>query len=384
MKKRQQDSAEETKVVDPTCNMLNSLLNGYEEDHFNFVKSKEYKVSTGSLILDSVISMGTGIHRLTGFSGSGKTSEALQILKNTLDSIENSKGIYVKAEGRLSREIQARAGVKFVFSADEWVVGTCFVLESNIFEAVADILESLSRQCAAQDQVLCMIIDSMDALILKNDSDKKVGETYKTAGPQALMKKFLARMALPVNKYGHICLILSQVSSTIKIDPYTKELPRATSSSGGFGLTHFSDYILEFEYNYDGNRILKDPSAKYDAEKNRAIGHWVRLTVRKSDKETQGTRVEYPVRYGQSGGNSIWTEFEIADIMLKYEFAHKSGAWLTIDDSIIELAKQSGVEIKGKFQGEDALRKELTDNAGMKKLLLDKIRGILCSQNSEF
>lgn len=106
MRKKQQDSAEEPKVTDSTCNMLNSLLNGYEEDHFNFVKSKEYKVSTGSLILDSVISMGTGIHRLTGFSGSGKTSEALQILKNTLDSIENSKGIYVKAEGRLSREIQ--------------------------------------------------------------------------------------------------------------------------------------------------------------------------------------------------------------------------------------------------------------------------------------
>lgn len=374
MAKIKKDTEEKKKFEGATSNMLNSLLEGYKDDHFNYIESKEYKVSTGSLLLDSAISMGTGVHRMTGYSGSGKTSEALQILKNSLSTIKDCKGVYIKAEGRLSKSVKDRSGVKFVYSSEEWKTGTCFVFECNIFEAVADTLECLSKAAAGQNEVLCMIIDSMDALVLRNDAEKNVSENYKTAGPQALMKKFLARFALPLNKYGHICLILSQVSSAIKIDPYSKEMVRSTSSSGGFGLTHFADYILEFDYSYNSHKILENPGQKFDSEKNKAIGHWVHLTVCKSDKENSNTKVKYPVRYGQTDGNSIWVEYELVDVMIMYELAIKKGAWISFEESFRKEVAQAGFELPETVQGMDAARELLEKNKPLTKFLFDKFR----------
>ncbi len=67
------NSGEETK------NLLSSLLSGYKEDHYNFVEDNPIKVSTGSLILDQQVSLTEGVHRFCGFTGAGKSSEALLV-----------------------------------------------------------------------------------------------------------------------------------------------------------------------------------------------------------------------------------------------------------------------------------------------------------------
>ena len=73
------NSGEETK------NLLSSLLAGYKEDHYNFVKDNPVRVSTGSLILDQQVSLSEGVHRFCGYTGAGKSSESLLVMKNFLE-----------------------------------------------------------------------------------------------------------------------------------------------------------------------------------------------------------------------------------------------------------------------------------------------------------
>ena len=124
---------------------LKSFLKKNKDSHYNFEEAIDYKISSGSLLLDYFLGggLGTGLHRFCGINEGGKTSCALQFMKNFLESSTKRKGFYIKAEGRLSKEMIERSGVKFVFNEDEWIEGTCFVFESNIHETVFDAMREL-------------------------------------------------------------------------------------------------------------------------------------------------------------------------------------------------------------------------------------------------
>jgi RecA/RadA recombinase len=370
-KNKEQDNGEATKGT------LDALLNKYKDDHFNFIENHPVKVSTGSLNLDQEIVLTEGIHRFVGYSGAGKSSEALLIMKNFLDiKNEKRKAILVKAEGRLSDNIKARSGVKFCFDAKQWNYGTCFVLESNLMEFICETLETIVKQSYTEGERLLVVIDSVDGLRLKADEKKGFGEE-KVAGAPGLMKRFLSKMSLPLQKYGVVCICLSQVSSNIKIDPYSKEAPKMTSGGGGWALVHFANYILEFEARYNGDNILEDPKAKYDPEKNKIVGHWATVTIKKSDKENEFTKVKYPIKHGRLGGNSIWIEYEIIDILLGWSLLKKAGAWLNFSPTLIEEAKSSGITIEPQHQGIDNLRKYLEDNQNITEYLFNRFKEVL-------
>ena len=147
---------------------MKGLLDQYSSDHYNFKEDVYYKVSTGSLILDIRTNGGImpGLHRFCGVNEGGKTSEALEVIKNAVSSVENCKGLYVKAEGRLDPEMESRSGVKFVKDPEEWETGRCFVLESNVYETVFKIIKTLISD-NPEKIINSIVIDSMDTLIPK-------------------------------------------------------------------------------------------------------------------------------------------------------------------------------------------------------------------------
>ena len=65
-------------------NRLSSFLKENKDDHYNYEEEVYYKVSTGSLNLDIATSGGLcpGLHRFIGMNEGGKTSEALEVMKN--------------------------------------------------------------------------------------------------------------------------------------------------------------------------------------------------------------------------------------------------------------------------------------------------------------
>jgi RecA/RadA recombinase len=362
MRKKKKEAAEGYTAV----NQIQDYLKQNQSDHYNFEEERDYTVSSGSLKLD--IEMGGGIKpgviRASGVTEGGKTSCALSFAKN-FQKMENSMIVYVKSEGRLSDEMLERSGVD---TSEE----KFFVYKCNIFESVIDLLRQLVHS-NPDDTRYMFIIDSMDALVPRGDLEKSSDEAVKVAGGSLLTSDFLKRMALSFASKGHICYMISQVRSTIKINPYEKGDPQITNASGGNAALHYSDWILEFQPRFNKDLISTQPNGKGDI-----LGHWCKIIFRKTANEKTGVEVKYPIRYGRKNGKSIWAEYEVVEMLQMFDLAQAKGAWVTINDEIIEeVKKEINLEFKKQHQGVDNLRKYFEENKEIGKYLFKKFINVL-------
>jgi RecA/RadA recombinase len=317
--------------------------------------------------------LGTGLHRFVGINEGGKTSCALQFMKGFLENSTKRKGFYIKAEGRLSKEMIERSGVKFVFDADEWKEGTCFVFESNIYETVFDALRELVGKNDEKIQYF-FLLDSVDGLIRKGDLDKTFEESQKVAGGAVIAADLMKRMSIALQKRGHICIFISQVRADIKLDPYSKAPVRQTTATGGNALLHFANWIIEFEPRFKGDLILQDEKVNYDEYKNPYIGHIVKVTIKKSPNEKTNSVIKYPIRYGRKNGTSNWIEKEIFDFLLMWGFAEQKGAWINFDEDFINILKDAGfTDFPEKIQGTAKFETLINENENLKKFLFNYI-----------
>lgn len=353
--------------------LLKKFLKEKKDDHFNFEEAIDYKVSSGSLQLDLNLNggLGPGLHRFVGMNEGGKTSASLEVMKNMLNNVKGAKGFYIKAEGRLSNEMQARSGIKFVFDADEWVEGTCFVFESNIYEVVAEAMQTLVDQNEEKHKY-CFILDSVDGLISKQDIDKSFYDSNKVAGGAVIAANFMKRMSIKLAKRGHMAIFISQVRADIKLDPYSKAPVRQTSATGGNALLHFANYIMEFEPRYKADLILQNPTVKQpDPKTNPIIGHWAKVTIKKSPNEKTNNTIAYPIRYGQTNGKSIWIQKELVDMLFLWEFISKKGSWITISEELKELIVDVDPNISDRIQGEANLFSYIEQNEELCNFLIN-------------
>lgn len=356
--------------------ILAAQLNSHKEDHYNNDKEVDLeKISSGSLLLDMRLGGGFdagGLQRFVGFTEGGKTSESLEVAKNFLKNVKKSRALLVKAEGRLSKEMQERSGLKFVWSFDEWEEGTCFVLETNVYELIVGIMRDLVVNNPDKNRY-CFILDSMDGLILKSDMDKEITEAARVAGAPALTKKFLQRLAIAMNKFGHLCIMIGQVSAKIEIDPYAPKDTRQISATGGNAAMHFSNWILQFEPRNKGDMIVDDPKAPLDPIKNKIHGHWAKVIIKKSPNESSNMVIQYPIKYGRKDGTSIWVEREIVDLLFMWELLEKKGSWIKIVQGLRDEVKENTkVELPEQIQGIETCYKLLEDNPIITKYLYNK------------
>ena len=343
---------------------INAYLENNKGDHYNFEEERDYTVSSGSLLLDIEMGggIGPGIIRASGITEGGKTSCALAFAKN-FQKEENSMVVYVKSEGRLTEEMILRAGLSM--DSEKW-----FVYKSNVYESVINLLRELVHNNDSQRKYM-FIIDSMDSLVPKADLEKSPEEANKVAGGALLSSDFLRKMALSMTTKGHICYLISQVRSKVSINPYEKTDARVTNASGGNALLHYSDWILEFQERYKADVI-------FDKDGKTPIGHWCKVIFKKTPNEKTGIIVKYPIRYGRKEGKSIWVEAEVADMMLQWDMAKKSGAWVSISNDLIEeVKKETGEEMKSQHQGFDNLRKYFEENDKIGKYIFYKFRDVL-------
>jgi len=345
---------------------IQAYLEQNKGDHYNFEEERVYTVSSGSLLMD--IEMGGGIKpgviRASGVTEGGKTSCGLAFARN-FQKMDNSLVIYIKAEGRLSTDMVERMGIDT--SEEKW-----FVFKCNVYETVINFMRQMVKDNPSNTRYM-FIIDSMDALIPRGDLEKGSDEALKVGGGALLSSDFLRRMALGLATRGHICYMISQVRSTIKINPYEKTALQVTNASGGNAALHYSDWILEFQPRYVKDQITTQPQGKGDQ-----LGHWCKVVFRKTPNEKTGIAVRYPIRYGRKNGKSIWVEKEVVDMMLAWEMAAAKGAWVTISDEIIEEVKtETGLELKKQHQGVDNLSRYFEEEKEIGKYLFTKFREVL-------
>lgn len=328
---------------------------------------EDYVVSSGSLKVDYLLGggFGSGLHRFVGANESGKTHEALQVCYNMLKQLKNSKGLYVKAEGRLGKNVRNRSGLKFVYHPDDWELGTVLVLESNVYDTVFDFIRGILKNNKAGEQ-FCIIIDSMDGLISKGDLEKTTSEAAKIAAGATLTSDFLKRVSLAMNKGGHMCIMISQVRAQPKTTQYAASDPNnRTNATGGNALQHFTDWIIEFRKQRGCDYITAGKEGPISMD-NPAFGHMCRLKICKSDNEKTMMEIAYPIKYGRVGGKSIWVERELAEVLLGWEYMEKKGksAWLDTSDDFKDLLADLGVtDFPEKVQGVGKLNDYLEEQS---------------------
>jgi len=342
---------------------IKSYLDAHKDEHFNFENEPHYIVSSGSLLLDIEMSGGIrpSIIRASGVSEGGKTSCALSFAKNFQESVENSMVVYIKSEGRLSPEMLERSGLDI--SPEK-----LFIYKSNIFESVLQLMRELIMNNPTECKYF-FIIDSMDAMVPKKDLDRSFEESDKVAGGSVLSSNFLKKMALSLSTKGHICFMISQVRSKVSVNQYEKTDPKLTNASGGNALLHYSDWILEFQPRYGGDTI--------PPKDDKPEGHYCKIIFRKTSNEKTGTIVRYPIKYGRTGGRSVWVEYEVLLMLLQWKMAEAKGAWIVIADELIEELKAAGLEMNSKHQGIDNFRKYLESEPEICKYLFAKFKNTL-------
>lgn len=358
---------------------LNAILNSkdHKEDHFNFEESVTWKISTGSLLLDAAVGGGItpSLIRLCGPNNEGKTPQALEICRNFLAEIPKSRVVWILAEGRLSKENRERCGLKFVTNAEEWTDGSVFILESNVYDLVINVIKDLVLN-NEENIRYCFVIDSMDGLILKRDKETNPVDASKVAGTQVISKKLLQSLSIGMFKHGHLMIAISQITSEIKIDQYAKTAPRGGMFSGGNALLHWADFILEYSITNLSDYILDNPSGKMNDGKSKPIGKYSKVMIQKSTTEnTRKTIVQYPIKFGKKP-SGVWIEYEILDSLLAWDFIAAKGAWITVDDSLIEELKKVDIEIAKQHQGRDNFRKWLEENPEACKYLFNKLKAV--------
>lgn len=339
--------ADESAEAPTTNSQLAIFLKANKASHFNFEKSYDYTIPLSSLAVNAQLNGGIrpGAHRATGINAGGKTSFTLDGMNQFLkDTSSRRRGIYIKAEGRLPKEMQERTGVKFVFTAEEWVDGTCFVFESNVFEVVFSLLGELIRN-NEEDIRYYIVIDSLDNLIRQADLDKTFSDATQVAGGAVITTLFLKKTQVALAKRGHVCWFISQLRDTIK-GPYEKTVPRQGNASGGHAVEHAGDIVLEFLPRWNDDYIRES-----DAKDAKIIGHYARVKIVKSNNEKYGVEVCYPIRYGRTGGNSVWVEREIVDMLLPCKLLERTGSWFVFNKELREEMVKDGIDIPEKVQG---------------------------------
>jgi len=342
---------------------IQSYLKDHKDEHFNFEKEEHYVVSSGSLLLDIEMSGGIrpSIIRASGVSEGGKTSCALSFAKNFQETVENSMVVYIKSEGRLSPQMLDRSGLN---TSEKKL----FIYKSNIFESVLQLMRELIMNNPTECKYF-FIIDSMDAMVPKKDMDRSFEESDKVAGGSVLSSNFLKKMALGLSTKGHICFMISQVRSKVSINQYEKADPKLTNASGGNALLHYSDWILEFQPRYGGDSI--------PPKDDKPEGHYCKIVFRKSSNEKTGTVVRYPIKYGRTGGKSIWVEYEVLLMLLQWKMAEAKGAWIIVAEELIKELKEAGLEMDSKHQGMDNFRKYLERETDICLYLFKKLKNAL-------
>lgn len=337
MGRPKKNPAEETEKQDAVTpeSQLSAYLQATKEFHHSLEDDVFYRISGDSMKLDLATSGGLipGVHRFCGVTEGGKTSCALTYMKNFLKTVQNSRGVIVKAEGRLTPEMKKRSGVPFVEKFSEWKNGTCFVFDCNVYETAMGLMRELIANNPAKTKY-CFILDSVDALVPQGDMTRDFTDANKVAGGALLSSDFLRKMALALAKRGHMAILISQIRAEIKVNAYAKTDPRVVGASGGNALLHYPNFIYEFLPRFKADIITEN-----DDEKGEMIGHFCKLVLRKTTNEKTGETVRYPIRHGQTNGNSVWQALEVIDMLLMWEMIQKKGAWFTPTDSLLDEVK---------------------------------------------
>lgn len=365
-------------TVEKEFDQIDSLLNNdkrFKDTHYNNIETPRWLVSTGSIMLDYVLShdgsmgLGSQILKITGDEGTGKTSFCLGLAKNFQDLGENFFIVCFNAEGRLNDTIMHKSDLNLKPNKFK-------MIHCNIAETVFGIIRELVQN-NEKNRRYCFIIDSLDALVRQEDATKDYTESMKLAGVPLISKTFCRTTSLPITKGNHLLLITGQTIANIGGSIHGPK----SISSGGKAVKFFSTTMLEVKPVWTETIIWENPGGTKLSDKGKRLGHYFQVEIKKAIAEKAGETIQVPIKHGSPPGQAIWKVVEIQDLMISWDLLKKGGAWYEMAESLSKELTENKIEHKTKFQGDRGVLEYLEESPKLVEYMINRFKRTLFSHS---
>lgn len=291
-------------------------------------------IKTGALALDLALGIG-GVPRgriveIYGPESSGKSTLATHIVANA----QKNGGVaaYIDAEHALDPSYAAKIGVN---------INDLMISQPDCGEDALNIAEMLARSNAVD----VIVIDSVAALVPKNELEGDIGDTH--VGLQArMMSQALRKLTSTLAKSNTCAIFINQIRDKIGVMFGSPE-----TTTGGKALKFYAS--IRMDIRRIGGIKLND---------NQEIGNRVKVKVVKNKMAPPFRIAEFDILFNEG----ISRTGSIIDSALDYNIIDKKGAWFSYN------AQRLG-------QGREAVREELRNNPK----LCDELEALIVAKSAQ-
>lgn len=289
-------------------------------------------ISTGSIAIDLALGIG-GLPRgriceIYGPESSGKTTFCLSIIAQAQK--QGGNAVFIDVEHALDPRYAKVVGVD---------LENLMVSQPESGEDALNITETLIRSGAVD----VIVIDSVAALVSKNELDGQMGDT--TVGLQArMMSQAMRRLTAAISKTQCVVLFTNQIREKIGVMFGSPE-----TQPGGRALKFFSSVRMDIR------RIgqIKESAGK-------VVGNRTRIKVVKNKVAPPFTETEFDIMFNEGISHSG----SLVDLGVEHKLLDKKGSWISYKGEMIGQGREAA---KQHIKENPELADELT------QLIMDKV-----------
>ncbi|MGJ8640538.1 MAG: recombinase RecA [Opitutaceae bacterium] len=289
-------------------------------------------ISTGSIAIDLALGVG-GLPRgriceIYGPESSGKTTFCLSIIAEAQK--QGGNAVFIDVEHALDPKYAKIVGVN---------LDSLMVSQPESGEDALNITETLIRSGAVD----IIVIDSVAALVSKNELDGQMGDT--TVGLQArMMSQAMRRLTAAISKSQCVVLFTNQIREKIGVMFGSPE-----TQPGGRALKFFSSVRMDIR------RIgqIKESAGK-------VVGNRTRIKIVKNKVAPPFTESEFDIMYNEGISHSG----SLVDLGVEHKILEKKGSWISYKGEMVGQGREAA---KSAIQEDPKLGDELT------KLIMAKV-----------
>ncbi len=290
-------------------------------------------ISTGSIAIDLALGIG-GLPRgriceIYGPESSGKTTFCLSLIAQAQKNGGNA--VFIDVEHALDPRYAKVVGVD---------LENLMVSQPESGEDALNITETLIRSGAVD----VIVIDSVAALVSKNELDGQMGDT--TVGLQArMMSQAMRRLTAAISKSQCVVLFTNQIREKIGVMFGSPE-----TQPGGRALKFFSSVRMDIR------RIgqIKESAGK-------VVGNRTRIKIVKNKVAPPFTESEFDIMYNEGISHSG----SLVDLGVEHKILEKKGSWISYKGEMIGQGREAA---KSSIMEDTKLAAELT------QLIMEKVQ----------
>lgn len=293
-------------------------------------------IKTGAITLDIALGIG-GVPRgrvveIYGPESSGKSTLATHIVANAQK--QGGLAAYIDAEHALDPGYASKIGVN---------VDDLMLSQPDCGEDALNIAEMLARSNAVD----VIVIDSVAALVPKNELDGEIGDLH--VGLQArMMSQALRKLSATLAKTNTCAIFINQIREKIGVMFGNPE-----TTTGGKALKFYSSIRLDIR------RI-----ASLKGSDNQEIGNRVKVKVVKNKMAPPFRIAEFDIIFNEG----ISKTGSILDKAVELNLVEKKGAWFSYEGNRLGQGReQAKEELKNNSELTSKLEELVLEKSGLSK-----------------